>query len=366
MKEATLPSPTAPKRSSSAKANLQRRISDVIASQESSAGWTESGFIPDLQLLGRVLALADPKDVRGGSVASALDLWAAATLRSAGIHNVVPRAVEPFFISKGSSDALSEFSAVDTELHSLLSSIETVAGSNGATHVRQLAQKHRRLVSALKRVRAELERGTTAVLGESRRKQVDVFVADWDRGLELLISTKSFALAADPKEVVKNLPNRWEEFDGDLKNLRGRFPLAAIGALTIVPAVVLDGTLPAFVDMMTKLTAPGRPWVNGYDRAAIIVVEPWDANSVESVRILNDTLDPDMLPQELRPESFFDALLAKLLERAPIAEHERARLDRANAMGQDAAAIAASVEATQLIGEDSPTYDPVTTDSETS
>lgn len=202
----------------------------------------------------------------------------------------------------------------------------------------------------------ELERGTTAVLGESRRKQVDVFVADWDRGLELLISTKSFALAADPREVVKNLPNRWEEFDGDLKNLRGRFPLAAIGALTIVPSVVLKGTLPAFVDMMAKLTAPGRPWVNGYDRAAIIVVEPWNDNAVDSVRILNDSLDLETLPEELRPETFFDSLLTKLLERSPITEHEQARLNRARAMGLDVDAIATSVNATQAISEETPTY----------
>jgi hypothetical protein len=177
------------------------------------------------------------------------------------------------------------------------------------------------------------------VLGESRRKQVDVFLAEWDRGLELLISTKTFALAADPDELVKNLPNRWEEFDGDLKNLRGRFPLAVIGALTIVPDETLTGTLPAFVDMMTKLTAPGRPWVNAYDRSAIIVAPTWVPGSTNIVPILNDSLGEDQLPTELQPSLFFDALLERLLERAPISEHREARKLRAAAVGQDPSVI---------------------------
>ena len=343
---------TAPKRSGSAKAVLQRAISQFIASQESSAMWTNDGFRPDLELLSKVLALADPKDVRGGSVASALDMWAAATLRSAGLRNVVPRATEPFFVSALASATLPDFDGIDRELTAL------ERGTPGQTSSTHRDQAYRRLIGALRRVRANLERGTTAVLGESRRKQVDVFVADWDRGLELLVSTKSFALAADPKEIVKNLPNRWEEFDGDLKNLRGRFPLAAIGALTIVPAAVRNGTLPAFVDMMTKLTAPGRPWVNGYDRATLLIVEPWEANTIDRVRILNGELGEGELPGELQPETFFDALLSKLLERSPITEHEAARVERARALGQNASAIARAVEATKgIVGEESPPYD---------
>ena len=264
---------TVPKRSDSATAVLQRRVAAFIANESTDAGWTERGFRADISALSRVLALTDPKKVRQGSVATGLDMWAAWMLRIAGIDNVIPRESEPFFVANVVAEALKVFEKIDSELRALEDFRTTVSSSD--KRLKQLNYRIRRLTTLLRRIRSELERGTAAVLGESRRKQVDVFVADWDRGLELLVSTKSFALAADPKEVMQNLPNRWEEFDGDLKNLRGRFPLAAIGALTIVPAKVVSGALPNFVDMMTKVTAPGGPWVNGYDRAAIVVAETW-------------------------------------------------------------------------------------------
>jgi hypothetical protein len=180
---------------------------------------------------------------------------------------------------------------------------------------------------------------------------VDVFIAEPDRGLELLISTKTFALAADIGELVKNLPNRWEEFDGDLKNLRGRFPLAVIGALTVLPSLALRGALPAFVDMMTKLTAPGRPWVNAYDQAAIIIAD-WEHRTENEVPILNHQLDDSKVPPSLQPEQFFNSLLTRLFERAPVTEHLQARIAAGEPLGIDIKALAEAAgaveEATEL------------------
>jgi hypothetical protein len=295
--------------------------------------------------LSRVLALTDPADVRGGSVATGLDLWAAATLRQAGLSGVRPYQAEPFFVGTVARMTQPFFERIDDAVRGL-AALDGQLGQLPAHEARQLRQSLRQLVGHLRGLRAEVERSTTAVLGESRRKQVNVFLAEWDRGLELLISTKTFALAVDTKELVKNLPNRWEEFDGDLKNLRGRFSLAVIGALTVLPAVAMRGALPAFVDMMTKLTAPGRPWVNAHDRATIIVAD-WDARTDDVVPIINDSVDESQLPAELQPVQFFDALLERLFQRAPVTEHAQARVAARQARGEEVESLteaAAAVE----------------------
>jgi hypothetical protein len=333
------PSATAPRRSTSKKATLQRQLARLLADSPTSARWTPEGFRPDLRLLGAVLARTDPSDVRSGSVATGLDLWAAATLRRAGLQGIRPYAAEPFFVGSLAARSQPTFDLIDQAIRELQElTVRLTSGS--------VPRALRTLAGQLKRLRAEVERSTTSVLGESRKKQVDVFMAEWDRGLELLISTKTFALAVDPGDLVKNLPNRWEEFDGDLKNLRGRFPLAVIGALTILPAMALQGTLPAFVDMMMKLTAPGRPWVNAYDRATIIVAD-WDQATKEFVPILNDDLDEGQLPAVLQPATFFDELLRRLFERAPVQEHQAARMAAAEAKGEDTTAIAAAAAAVE-------------------
>lgn len=63
------------------------------------------------------------------------------------------------------------------------------------------------------------------ILGQAYAKQMDVVIARWDRGPELLVSTK-----AQLSSFGKNLPNRFEESYGDASNLRGRYPLG-IGRL---------------------------------------------------------------------------------------------------------------------------------------
>lgn len=195
-------SPTAPARSTSKKAQLQRRVAQLITEAPATGGWTAQGFRPDLDLLSRVLALTDPQDVRVGSVATGLDLWAAATLRQAGLRGVRPHEGEPFYVGDLARGAQSTFHLIDRALQDLAAldaQIRRVAPSQ-AIALRATSQA---LTSQLRRLHRAIESSTTAVLGESRRKQVDVFLAEWDRGLELLISTKTFALAVNAKELVK-------------------------------------------------------------------------------------------------------------------------------------------------------------------
>lgn len=332
---------------SSAKAQLERRLAQFVAQAPTSGGWTVGGFRPDLDLLGRMLALTDPRRIREGSVPTGLDFWVAATLRQARIHNVIPQASEPFHVGRLAFDASSHIDDLRRAAN-ILAQLQTQLGTRlTREESRTLRQTVSTLSSKISSLRELVRRSATSVLGESRKKQVDVFIADWDRGLELLISTKTVALATDPRELVKNLPNRWEEFDGDLKNLRGRFPLAVIGALVMVPATAIRGPLQAFVDMMVKLTASDRPWVNAYDATSIIVVD-WENRSDDTVPVLNPTLGPDQLPGSLQPDAFFNEILRRLLERTPIDNHVDARVAAKQALGLDTASLRSGADLSSL------------------
>src|SRR5688500_6205015 len=114
-------SPTAPTRGDSKKAHLQRRIAHMLEENVpvTAAWWTPAGLRPDLELLSQVLALTDPEDVRGGSVATGLDMWAAAMLRASGLRVVRPHGSEPFFVSRLAVEATPTFEAIDRELRTL-------------------------------------------------------------------------------------------------------------------------------------------------------------------------------------------------------------------------------------------------------
>ncbi len=150
------------------------------------------------------------------------------------------------------------------------------------------------------------------VFGEFFGKSVDVLVADWDRGVEVMVSTKGMT-----SSFGKNLTNRWEEFAGDLRNLRGRFPLAVLGIAYMSDAKVVDApkTFARMVDMLRKLrmeTAPSR----AYDATTLILGIPTD----DGVR-----LEMDQVPEDLHPGQFFEALLSRAFERLPVSERDQAR-----------------------------------------
>ena len=132
-----------------------------------------------------------------GSFAGGIDAWVASEFRRAGFNadEVWPRATRPRVLPR--------------DLVVLLDKLPAAPG----------AELSRRL--------ANLPAGAPVdarVLGRAYEKQVDVVIARWDRGPELLVSTK-----AQLSSFGKNLPNRFEEAYGDAGNLRGRYPLAAVG-----------------------------------------------------------------------------------------------------------------------------------------
>lgn len=236
------------------------------------------------QLLGRCTSGAAWSESQGGSIGAALDLWVARELRRAGYEPdaVWPREQDPRVLPASVARAVARLSATDRN-SKVVERITRLAGSSGAN-----------------------------VFGEFFAKSVDVLVADWDRGAELLISTKGMT-----SSFGKNLTNRWEEFAGDLRNLRGRFPLAVLGIVYMADASVTSApnTFARMLDMLRKLrmeTAPSR----AYDATTLILARP----SRDGADLVMDDV-----PADLRPAQFFSALLTRAFESLPVSEREQAR-----------------------------------------
>ena len=158
-------------------------------------------------------------------------------------------------------------------------------------------------------------------------------IADWDRGAELIVSTKSML-----SSYWNNLRNRFEEFVGDAKNLRGRYPLAAIGIFFVVRSTILDeaGAFEFLVDMLTRLRSPDL-----YDAAGLAVAQwsdthfgSWNGaielsdDAAVSARLEEPpviTLLLDRVPPPLAPARFLADLVEAVLSRTPVTYHVRSR-----------------------------------------
>lgn len=166
------------------------------------------------------------------------------------------------------------------------------------------------------------------VLGRAYDKQVDVCIARWERGPELLISTK-----AQLSSFGKNLPNRFEEAYGDAANLRARYPLAAVGYVFVQRATILRDEPDAFertIDMMRKLRDEGDG--TGYTATGLILVD-WDSSDANvAVAVVQDAV-----PAELAVDQFLRRLVEQVLRVTPVAHHVRVREEyerRALAVGE--------------------------------
>lgn len=123
-----------------------------------------------------------------------------------------------------------------------------------------------------------------------------------------------------------NLKNRFEESYGDAKNLRARFPLAAIGFLFVFRSTILGkpGRFESAIDMLRKL----RSEMDVYDTTGMVVAE-WDDTTVSadqpggsfgSVTIRNDATPPD-----LQADQFLAAMIEAVLARTPVEAHVEVR-----------------------------------------
>lgn len=259
----------------------------------------EPRYSPDYELLEQLLTLPVEagKTSASGSLAGGVDSWLAHELRRAGFgaDEVWPRPTRPRILPRDVAVLLDKLPG-------------------------PLAAEVRRRVENLPAVAPS----DAHFLGRAYEKQVDVAMARWDRGPELLLSTKT-----QVSSFGKNLPNRFEEAYGDAGNLRSRYPLAAVGFFFVQRDTILTDEPAAFertVDMMRKLRDLGG--TNGYTATGLALIHYntlTDAESAEPVRVVLDAV-----PDDVRPEQFMVGMLRQVLHATPISQHVdvRERMER--------------------------------------
>lgn len=306
------------------------RFDDLIPAAPWVNPWQADGaFRVDDDMLRSLLAAAVGTSQASGTVAAAVDVWAAEELRRAGFDpdEVWPRRTSPRVLPRDVRNFVNQGLT-----KALRSQVEARYASSGARNA----------------LPAEAQ-----VMGSAYSKQADVVIASWAAGIEVLISTKTML-----SSYQKNLRNRFEEGYGDAKNLRGRHPLASLGFVFVVGSDIPDVSLEFAIDMLRKLTT--EPDV--YDCACLIVVEgasgtieepATDERDIddEPTSLLNlpqgdgsgpevdlDVADldgvaevalrPDAVPIDLSAGRFFETLIGAALSRMPVAVYPEVRQRR--------------------------------------
>lgn len=247
-------------------------------------------YVPDHELLETLIGIpvSEGRGSESGRLAKAIDAWVAHELRRCGFQpdEVWPRLTKPRVLPR--------------ELGLFLNKLPRRLQDDAFDQVlrnKQAAPSDAR------------------VLGRAYVKQVDVLVAQWSRGPEVLISTKSMV-----SSFRNNLPNRFEESFGDAKNLRGRYPLVAMGFLFVLRSTVLEerGTFERAVDMLRKL----REDRDAYDATCVVLAE-WSDADFDGVHLRQDAV-----PADLRTDAFMATLVDRVLERTPVEFHVEVRQRR--------------------------------------
>lgn len=277
-------------------ADLYALLAPLVAQRPEMNPWVRISpggmqYSPDYQLLEAMLEVpvGEGAGSQSGRLAKATDAWVAHELRRAGFgtDEVWPRLTAPRILPR--------------EVNLFVKSLPTA--------IRGVAQ------ACLARNRA-VAPSDARILGRAYVKQVDVLIAQWSRGAELLVSTKTMVAS-----FRKNLANRFEEAYGDAKNLRGRYPLVAMGFLFVLrsTALIEPGTVERAIDMMRKLKAEA----DVYDATCLLVAEWSDVNPATNVHLLHDAV-----PDDLTAAKFLATLVDAVLERTPVDMHVEVRQRR--------------------------------------
>ena len=152
--------------------------------------------------------------------------------------------------------------------------------------------------------------GAANVLGRFYVKQVDVVVSSWERGPDVLVSTKT-----QFSSYLNNKNNRYEEAVGEITNLRDRHPMAAMGFAFLVRSNLLDeqGAFAYLRDLLVRLRKP-----DGAFDATMLLVGEWD----DPTLTLSSVEDGSPL---LSAAKFFEDLLAAVMRNTPVDLHQEIR-----------------------------------------
>lgn len=315
------------------------------APQRHANPWTVKGdaqvFEPDFDTLALLLGVPAhlQAPTQSGIPALALDVWVSYEMRRAGFHpdRVWPRPEPPRVLPGEVFEFVNKLPVADRKRLQATISTKGTGGTASAN-----------------------------LLGKNYVKQVDVVMSSWATGPELLVSTKRM-----DSSFGKNAANRVEESYGDAKNLRLRYPQAALGFVFALSARALTAepdTAAWIVDLLGKL---GRE-DDAYDAVALVLPDltpeqetgsdeeepagPLVAGTIDEfpgeavASPLEAVLAPPTLeaearaalgqlppvrlrheevPTELDPGRFFAIMCNRILDNSPVNFHKEARALRA-------------------------------------
>lgn len=287
-----------------------REFDALVAASDEANPWVEIAgdpqFKPHYDLLCDLLAvpLRLGLETQSGMPAKAIDVWLSHELRRAGFDRdeVWPRPTDPRVLPR---------------------EVAKLRGFGGMTKLS--GELFERIDSG--KVQGGVTGANAKILGKTYEKQVDVVMAQWARGPELMISTKRM-----DSSFGKNALNRIEESYGDAKNLRGRHPLAATGFLFVMRSTAFEkerDTAYRLMDLLAKLAQ--EP--DAYDATGIVITE-WQDTTGQSVseEVLEGqaidvevTIRHDLIPDVLSPALFLTEMVSRVLDRTPINLHVDAR-----------------------------------------
>jgi len=317
----------------------------------------ELRFAPDFETLQLLLGvpLFLKAGTQSGVPALALDVWLSYELRRAGFtpDQVWPRPNHPRILPAAVANLSKSLPA----------------------NLRKPLQERVATTSSIKGVTSS----SAIILGKNYTKQVDVIITDWATGPELLISTKRM-----DSSYGKNAANRVEESYGDAKNLRLRYPLAALGFVFGLRSDILEKEAKKaewLFDLLTKLGQED----DAYHATCLVLMDYADSVAVPDEDIEaeeSESLEPgpeaeeddadlpaaipkaaigtaikqlpqvsilhERTPNELAPGRFLEALVSRILAATPINMHEGARNCRASAASESETFDARTVDQTEI------------------
>jgi hypothetical protein len=256
-----------------------------------------------------------------GRVAKALDAWIAHELRRGGFRpdEVWPRARRPRVLPGDLAEAerrVAEALFRLDEFEERLAEYSDAAKDHGLD---RSPPSTRRLRPAIRTVAEALGSPATNILGRFYVKQVDVVVSSWQRGPDVLVSTKT-----QFSSYLNNKNNRYEEAVGEATNLRDRYPMAAMGFVFLVRSNVFDEP-GAFAYLRNQLARLRKP--DGAFDATTLLVADWNEdltlNAIEDpVLAQAQTGDPEPI---LSAPRFFRDLLNATMNNSPVDVHTELR-----------------------------------------
>jgi len=288
--------------------------SDISSSPWITAEDGERVYLPDYDIARALLNIpvsgGYAQQQQTGRVAKALDSWIAHELRRAGFppDAVWPRQQQPRTISGDLGAAEAAIGEAQARMETFEKALDAYTAKQGGK------APSLKLPKASINAIAKALPGTAnaEILGRFYVKQVDVVMSSWQRGPEVLVSSKT-----QFSSYLNNKNNRYEEAVGEAFNLRDRYPMAAMGFAFLVRTNLFDeqGAFVYLRNQLARLRAPDGPF-----DATMLLAADWDDSDAPVVRKVDDA------DEVLSAPKFFEDLIEAVLRNTPIDLHQEVRL----------------------------------------